>query len=250
MRIAIFSDVHGNSLALDAVLADIERVGGVEAYWFVGDAASQGVDPAGCVARISALPGLKAVRGNTDRATTDDVHEVDDEFVALANANRERAQFTFRMVSNFFWTRGALAATGGLEWVAGLPVEARATLPDGTRVLLVHASPGRDDGDGVTPEHSAGELEALLAPAAADLVIVGHTHIPLDRTTADVRVWNLGSVSIPKTDDKRAMWTLLEAGETGYTLSRQYAEYDAVSMLARLEAVRQPAAAIISKAWE
>ncbi|MDQ3442482.1 MAG: metallophosphatase family protein [Chloroflexota bacterium] len=61
MRVAIFADVHGNSMALDAVLADVERLGGVDAYWFLGDAADLGFDPVGAVQRIRGLPGLRAV---------------------------------------------------------------------------------------------------------------------------------------------------------------------------------------------
>ena len=45
MRLAILSDIHGNPLALDAVLADIQRQGEVDAYWVMGDFAAAG--PAG-----------------------------------------------------------------------------------------------------------------------------------------------------------------------------------------------------------
>lgn len=37
MRLAILSAIHGNSLALDAVLADIHAQGGVDGYWVLGD---------------------------------------------------------------------------------------------------------------------------------------------------------------------------------------------------------------------
>ncbi len=53
--------------------------------------------------------------------------------------------------SGFSWTRGYLSATGWLDWLASLPLEVCVTLPDGTRVLGVHASPGRDDGSGLHP---------------------------------------------------------------------------------------------------
>jgi hypothetical protein len=36
-RVALFSDVYGNLIALDAVLADISARGGADAYWVVGD---------------------------------------------------------------------------------------------------------------------------------------------------------------------------------------------------------------------
>jgi len=37
MRIALLADIHGNSLALEAVLKDIETRGGVDGYWILGD---------------------------------------------------------------------------------------------------------------------------------------------------------------------------------------------------------------------
>ena len=250
MRIAVFSDVHGNALALEAVLADIAAAGGVDAHWFIGDAASQGYDPAGCVRRISTLPNLTAVRGNTDHHSTADTHPLDEEFLAWATAHPERAQRNYAIICNFYWTRGAVTATGGYDWLASLPVEERIALPDGTRVLLVHASPGTDEGSGISVRQSDDEVAGLLEDANADLVIVGHTHVPLDRTVSGVRVWNLGSVSNPMTDDQRAMWALLEANERGYTLERRFATYDVPAVLAALEAAHQPALAVIRRSWE
>jgi predicted phosphodiesterase len=42
MRIALLSDIHGNPVALDAVLADIEAQGGVDTYWILGDFSAMG----------------------------------------------------------------------------------------------------------------------------------------------------------------------------------------------------------------
>jgi hypothetical protein len=80
----------------------------------------------------------------------------------------------------------------------------RLTLPDGTRVLGVHASPGRDDGPGIQLNHSNDQLEQRMAGCEADLVIVGHTHVPLDRHVGRVYVVNLGSVSNPVTQGLQA----------------------------------------------
>jgi hypothetical protein len=98
---------------------------------------------------------------------------------------------------SFAWTGGALASTGWRDWLAGLPLEVRTVLPDGTRVLGVHASPGRDDGDGITPHRPVDELAADLADAEADLVCAGHTHQATDRQIGAVHAVNLGSVSNP-----------------------------------------------------
>ena len=69
MRIALLSDIHGNPLALDAVLADIAAQGGVDTYWVLGDFSSLGYDPVGVLERVTALPNASFTRGNHDRYT-------------------------------------------------------------------------------------------------------------------------------------------------------------------------------------
>jgi predicted phosphodiesterase len=245
MRAAMFSDVHGNTIALDAVLADIAAAGGVDAHWVVGDLAAVGFDPAGAVRRLQSLPDLKVVRGNTDREAARDEGDVERAIVDLAASDPAQARRMAAMQRNFAWTRGALMEAGLLDWLANLPVEERIMLPDGTRVLLVHAAPGTDDGDGIREEQSDDALGEVLAGAGADLVIVGHTHQPVERTVNGVRAWNLGNVSVPFTPEKRAMWTLLEADEDRYRLERRFVAYDHDAVRARLDAVDPPAGFVL-----
>ena len=149
------------------------------------------------------------------------------------------------LVQSFAWTRGAITAAGHYDWIAALPLDHRTVLPDGTRVLLVHAAPGRDGGLGLHEGQSVEEMRAALRGADADLVFTGHTHAPMERTVDGVRVINLGSVSNPVTDDKRAMWTLLDADATGYRLERRFVEYDREQVLRNLAAVHHPLAGMI-----
>src|SRR5690242_5851522 len=67
MRLAILSDIHGNPLALDAVLADIQSQGEVDAYWVLGDFAALGYDPVTPLEKVTALSHASFTRGNTDR---------------------------------------------------------------------------------------------------------------------------------------------------------------------------------------
>ena len=69
MRIAILSDIHGNCVALDAVLVDIEAniEGGVDGYWILGDMASAGAQPLEAVERLAGLTNARFVRGNSER---------------------------------------------------------------------------------------------------------------------------------------------------------------------------------------
>src|SRR5689334_761390 len=88
MRIAILSDIHGNSVALDAVLADITTQGPIAAYWVLGDLVAMGPDPVGVMQRLRALLNLQALRGNTDRWLTD----VHNEFPLTPDAISRGAQ--------------------------------------------------------------------------------------------------------------------------------------------------------------
>ena len=51
MKIAILSDIHGNSLALDAVLSDLKKEE-IDGYWILGDLVALGPDPVGVLERI------------------------------------------------------------------------------------------------------------------------------------------------------------------------------------------------------
>ncbi len=239
MRIAILSDVHGNPIALDAVLADIEAQGGVDVYWVLGDLAALGHDPEGAMNRLAALPDAHFVRGNTDRLTLTGLSEA----VVRERLEREPKQLgdVLEMSATHGWTRGALSARH-LAWLAKLPLEFRATLQDGTRVLCVHAAPGTDDGDGIHPALSDDALAGILAGAAADLVFVGHTHWPLDRTARGVRVVNPGSVSNPEGEDVRAKYVVLATSEADHEIRRRYVGYDNAAVIANVEAARHPSA--------
>lgn len=67
MRTAIFSDIHGNITALEAVLADIEGSKAVDEYWILGDIVALGPAPIEVLERLTTLPYARFIRGNTDR---------------------------------------------------------------------------------------------------------------------------------------------------------------------------------------
>src|SRR5215467_5198460 len=165
MRLAILSDIHGNPLALDGVLGDIRSQGKVDAYWMLGDFAALGYDPVTPLETMTALPHVSFTRGNTDRYVVTEDLPVQPE---KALQDHTLLPQVIEAVRSFSWTRGYLSAAGWLDWFTDLPLEVRLTLPDGTRLLGVHASPGRDDGPGIGLKHSDDELEKRLAGCEAD----------------------------------------------------------------------------------
>ncbi len=237
MRLAILSDIHGNPLALDAVLADIQSQGQVDAYWVLGDFTALGYDPVIPLEKVTALPHASFTRGNTDRYVVTGDLPVQPE---SALQDPTLLPQVIEAARSFAWTRGYLSAAGWLDWLTNLPLEVRVTLPDGTRLLGVHASPGRDDGSGIQPTHSEDQLERRLAGCEADLVIVGHTHVPLDRQVGKRRVINLGSVSNPVTPGLQATYVLLDADEHGYRIQWRRVDYDRESVIKAIEHSRHP----------
>ena len=237
MRLAILSDIHGNPLALDAVLTDIQSQGEVDAYWVLGDFAALGYDPVTPLEKVTALSHASFTRGNTDRyVVTQDLP------LQPERALQDPALLpeVIEAVRSFSWTRGYVSSAGWLDWLINLPLEVRLTLPDGTRLLGVHASPGRDDGSGMQPKHSDESLERRLAGCEADLVMVGHTHVPLDRQVGGIRVINLGSISNPVTPGLQATYVLLDADEHGYSIQLRRVDYDREAVIKAIEQSRHP----------
>jgi predicted phosphodiesterase len=238
VRLVLLSDVHGNSVALDAVLAEVERRGGADHYWCLGDLVALGHDPLGVLDRISALPGAAFVKGNTDRYVV--TGDRPPPWIDDAVANPQLVAQIAEVAGSFAWTAGCVHASGWTDWLAGLSSEVRMTLPDGTRLLGVHASPGIDDGPGINDRDSDAELAARLAGCDADVVFAGHTHWPVDRTVGTTRAVNLGSLSNPFASDLRASFVIVDADQDGHRIQHVRVDYDHDAVVAALEAQGHP----------
>jgi predicted phosphodiesterase len=244
-RIALLADIHGNPIALDAVLADVASHGGVDGYWCLGDYAAIGHDPPGALQRLARLQNAHFVRGNTDRLVTQPAESW--QFEVGADYKPHEIGQAVEVARSFAWTTGAVAVTGWLQWLKGLPLSFRALLPGGVRVLVVHASPGTDDGVGFHHYQSDDEISELLADAEADLVLVGHNHTQLDRSVGKVRIFNPGSVSNPIPPDLRASYAILETEEHSYTLNHYQVEYNLQRVTALARGAGHPGWAYISR---
>jgi predicted phosphodiesterase len=203
-RIALFSDVHANLAALDAVLDDIATAGLAEVYC-LGDLVGYGPDPAGVVARIRSL-GIPTIQGNYDEGVGNRRGECGC-YYATEQAKADGA-------ASYAFTDGALDDTDH-AWLAGLPSEIRFA-HGGVRVLLTHGSP-RKVNEYLLPDRTDAQLARLADAAEADVVCIGHIHIPYHRvmTAADGRTVHYvssGSVGKPKDGDPRAGWVEIVLG--------------------------------------
>lgn len=239
MKIALLSDIHGNDLALLAVLDHIERQGGAEATWVLGDLAAIGHAPVKTLEMLADLPNLTVIRGNTDRYLV--TGERPGPTRAQALADPSQLDLLIELEGNFSWTQGAVTAAGWWDWLAGLPLEFRQTLPDGTRVLGVHASPGRDASRGFHPEDTHEEMGALLLECPENLILVGHTHEAFSLHFKDWYIVNPGSVSNPGGSDPRASYATILADTDGYRVAFHKVAYDYRRVIQTLVEIKHPA---------
>jgi predicted phosphodiesterase len=243
MRLAVLSDIHGNPIALDAVLEDVRASGGADGFLLLGDLVAIGYDPIGVLERIATLPNVRCVQGNTDRyvVTGQRPHP------SMADAESDPALIPklVEVAQSFAWTQGAVSAGGWFDWLAALPLEQRFDLADGSHLLAVHVAPGQDDGLGIHPRLSDEELANLVFNREADLICIGHTHWPVDRTVAGVRVINSGSVSNPIAFDLRASYATIEASSEGIQVEHRRVAYDLDAVIDAIERSHHPAGAYI-----
>ncbi len=203
-RIALYSDIHANVPALEAVLADIVCAGIAERYC-LGDLVGYGPDPSGVIARVRAT-GDPVIRGNYDdgvgkRAGSCGCYYPTDADKAIGAESYARTDEALDDVEH--------------GYLASLPDDVRMDV-EGARVLLCHGSPRRIN-EYLMPDRPESNLAKLADLGVADVVCVGHIHIPYHRVlTADdgraVHYVSDGSVGKPKDGDPRACWAELVFG--------------------------------------
>jgi len=238
MRLGAIADIHGNDVALRAVLQDAEPFA-VDRWWALGDLVLFGPRPAEVLDLLSALPGISMLRGNTDRYVLTGEQPAPHATAADAAGSPDLVQRYAAMAAGIGWTRGVLDQAGALEALTELPTQLRVRLPSGSTVLGVHASPVADDGRGIDPELPDDELRSLLADCAADVVIGGHTHHAADRLVGGVRALNPGSAGLPRLPGVTG-WLLLEDDGHGLVVTQRAVPFDAAAVVADLERRRHP----------
>jgi len=154
MRYAIFSDIHANLEALEAVLEDMEAEG-LKSLVCLGDVVGYNADPAACLERVREL-GCPVVQGNHDFYCSNY-----SDLSAMNEVAREALE----------WTRAQLS-TDQKRWLADLPMT-----HDMEEFMVVHASLDRPKE--WTYVLNKASAEASMAWQKHQVCFCGHTHVPL-----------------------------------------------------------------------
>lgn len=191
MRILILADIHANWPALEAII----RHESFDECWCVGDLVDYGPFPVECIEWVRENCRY-VVRGNHDHAVAQFVNgRGDDGYRYLARVTRE-------------WTWSVLKEDH-LRFLAKLPVTQDITR-FGRTIQLVHATPRDPLDEYLGPNES--EWAERLNRTYAQLLCVGHTHLPFLLEVEGKAVLNPGSVGQPRDGDPRASYAVLNEG--------------------------------------
>jgi len=227
---AIIADVHANSVALDAVLAETRELG-ADSYIFLGDAVGYGPKPKECIQRLAELPNTHFVRGNHDHAISIGVYKE-----GMNGVARRCAQ----------WSHDQLSKEER-EWLMSLPLDAK-----GPGWLAVHGAP-KDPRRFLAYVYELTYHDNLDYMVSSDLALCffGHTHVQsvyeqnpagesfqhkepqgVEARNGRVLLVNPGSVGQSRDGDNRAAFAMWDRKSSYISLHRiRYAVSDVVASI-------------------
>jgi putative phosphoesterase len=186
--IAAIADVHSNLEALKKVFGKIKNC---EMILNAGDIVGYNANPNECVDVIRKSK-IKSVLGNHDHAC------ITGDTVGMNPIAAEAVA----------WTRKRLG-DDGMKCLRKLP-EKLEIVYKGKRIVVLHGSPADPINDYVFPWTLERIFEKFLKDAKADILILGHTHVPFVKKLECGIVVNPGSVGQPRDHNRDASYALID----------------------------------------
>lgn len=218
MKIAVISDIHANTLALEAVLNQINSLG-ADKIFCLGDILMAGYDPNGTAKIILGLDNLEIIQGNTDKMVA-----------CFSQELLEKAKNKFPCMGYALEDDLKIIDEKYKDFVRNLP-ENKYIEINGLKIQLVHGSPRQQD-ENIYPNLALDDVEKMVENSSADLILCGHTHIPCGYSlNSGKTVVNVGSVGRSMTEDKMPYWAMLEINDNGtFQIEHKSVKYDNVKV--------------------
>jgi predicted phosphodiesterase len=216
-KLAILSDIHGNLPALEAVMADMKQFS-VDQVIVAGDVINFGPFSRQ-TAEIVIEQNWPVIRGNNEF------------FLIDYSTPRAPAEWSDPLqFAPIAWLSRQFDADPKLKkQIAAWPDSLNLRYEDAPPIQVFHGTP-HDPWDSIYWTLTDVEIEKLLSTVAAEFVICGHTHLPLDRQSGRWHVFNPGSVGVPLDGMFSASYMILEGNEKGWrpTFRRIPFAYEAI----------------------
>ncbi|MFZ5816045.1 MAG: metallophosphoesterase family protein [Bacillota bacterium] len=224
MRLALFSDIHGNLAALEAILSALREHGPFDARVCAGDAVFLGPSPGEVLDRLQAEE-IELVRGNADDFVT-----------GLRPPERPPdPRVADLLEQHVTWNRERLRAEQ-LEWLRSLPLTRRYG-----SLCVCHATP--ESNSESYPQvhlHSEAELRRVYGSAGAEAVCFGHYHRPGVTALQGLTLVNISSVSIPFDGQPLAGFTVAEYLQGFWRFEQHRVPYDLAPEIERMRQRAMP----------
>ena len=208
-RIAILSDIHGDTRALEAVIADARALGATE-YWLLGDILLPGPGREDLFDLLDAIPITAAVRGNWDDCV---LEALDGEYGLEDPQEIQMLRLTQYVMEGIDPKR--------IDWLRSLPLMEKKEV-NGIRFSLTHNLPEKNYGGDLRPANRTENFDQLLDDQT-DMAIYGHVHKQLLRYGSQgQQIINPGTIGMPYFDwmplqNHRAQYALIDVEEDGVT---------------------------------
>lgn len=221
MRIAILADIHGNQVALNAVLHDISQQPPVDSIVIAGDLCLNGPCPRQVLDTIQGLH-CPVIQGN-----------VDVDVVTVAPKGTKKRNI-------IEWTRQQIGQAG-IDYLAALPKQHLVSNPDGCDLLIVHANP-LDQQQAIFPTAPESMLEHLLGhlPQTIGAIAFGHLHITYARRWRHLFIVDVGSCGLPRDQDQRAAYAILSWQNNTWQAEHRRVAYDIEAVVEQLRTCGMP----------
>jgi putative phosphoesterase len=240
MRIALFSDVHGNAVAFDAFLTDLDRQS-VEHVVCLGDHAQGGAQPAEVLEQLRERD-WPAVMGNSDHflLTLDFGHE----------------EVTPEQIENAKWSKSQLSDEL-LAFQEGFQATVELDLAEGRSLLAFHGTP-RSWEEIVDPWMEEKKFRAPFEGLEAAVFAGGHTHQQWARRMGDAYYVNPGSVGLPLDHhqsastpraDVCAEYAILSVEGLGVSVEFRRIPFDVDELRSSIEASGMPHPELAARPW-
>lgn len=217
MKIGVIADPHSNLAALKAVLKDMPRV---DELICVGDLVGYAAEP-NEVVKLAKAKRMRMVMGNHDYATV----------------TRDVRGFNPLAAQAALWTADNLSKEN-LEFLSNLPTHLALTYGK-QRVYVAHGSPRDPLNEYIFPDTSNRVLAELIGDLDADILVLGHTHMPIERVIFGKLIINPGGVGQPRDRDPRASYAVLKLGKE-VKVSFHKIGYDVKITAEKIEAAELP----------
>lgn len=204
MKIAVISDIHSNLEAFQAIFNQMEKVNQILC---LGDFVGYGAKPNEVIELAKQLK-IVSVLGNHDYASLTNDTSGFNPYATVA------AHYTYHHLSK-----------ESKEFLTRLPLTSKIKIKSYT-LLLVHGSPADPLNEYIFPETSENLLQEFLKSTNADVLILGHTHVPMIIKLKEGVVLNPGGVGQPRDHDPRASYGIIRIEDGKLSFKNHRIKYD------------------------